>query len=82
MGKFVVNETKTGYTFHLKAGNGETIAVSEVYNTEAACRNGADSVKRNAPVAEVEDQTAEGNTAVKHPSLKFIQIRLGNSGFG
>lgn len=30
MGKFVINTTKTGFTFHLKAGNGETIAVSEV----------------------------------------------------
>ena len=30
MGKYVMNATKTGYTFHLKAGNGETILTSEV----------------------------------------------------
>lgn len=81
MGKFLVNETKTGYTFHLKAGNGETIAVSEVYNTEAACRNGADSVKRNAPVAQIEDQTAEGYAAAKHPRFEVYTDKAGEFRF-
>ena len=36
MGKFVIKETKTGVKFDLKAGNGEVIATSEVYTTEAA----------------------------------------------
>ena len=36
MGKFVVKNTKTGVKFDLKAGNGEVIATSEVYNTEAS----------------------------------------------
>ena len=31
MGKFVILKTKTGYTFHLKAANGEVIGTSEVY---------------------------------------------------
>ena len=31
MGKFVIKETKKGFVFNLKAGNGEVIAVSEVY---------------------------------------------------
>ena len=53
MGKFVVKETATGFKFDLKAGNGETIATSEVYASKAACLNGIASVKKNAPDAEV-----------------------------
>ena len=48
MGKFVVKETKTGFVFNLKAGNGEVIAVSEVYSSEAACMKGIESVRKNA----------------------------------
>ena len=40
--------------FNLKAGNGEVIATSEIYATEAACMNGIDSIRRNAPEASVE----------------------------
>ena len=53
MGKFVVKETSTGVKFDLKAGNGQVIATSEVYTTEAACRNGIGSVQKNAPVSGV-----------------------------
>ena len=34
MGKFEVKEVKSGIKFNLKAGNGEIIAVSEIYTTE------------------------------------------------
>ena len=44
MGKFVLKETATGFKFDLKAGNGQTIATSEVYTTEAACLNGIEKV--------------------------------------
>ena len=57
MGKFVVKKTKTGFKFNLKAGNGEIIATSEVYNTKGACLNGVKSVINNAPKANFEDQT-------------------------
>lgn len=53
MGKFVLKETATGFKFDLKAGNGQVIATSEAYNTKAACLNGIESVKSNAPEAEV-----------------------------
>ena len=57
MGKFVIGKTKNGqYRFNLKAGNGEIIATSESYTTLSACKNGVESVKKNA-LAEVEDQT-------------------------
>ena len=53
MGKFVVRKTNTGVKFDLKATNGQVIATSEVYTTEAACLKGIESVKKNAPEAEV-----------------------------
>ena len=57
MGKFVVKQTKNGgFAFNLKAGNGEIIATSEVYNTEASCLNGIESVKKNAPDAEIVEE--------------------------
>lgn len=48
-GKFEVYVDKSGkYRFRLKAPNGKIIAVSEPYNSKAACMNGIDSVKKNA----------------------------------
>ncbi len=41
--------------FNLKSANGETIATSEGYSTKQGCKNGINSVKENAPNAEVED---------------------------
>lgn len=53
MGKFVIKKTGTGIKFDLKATNGEIIAVSEGYTTLANCKNGVESVKKNAPDAEI-----------------------------
>ena len=33
MGKFVIKQAKTGPMFNLKAGNGQVIATSEIYNS-------------------------------------------------
>jgi uncharacterized protein YegP (UPF0339 family) len=57
--KFVLKTGSTGkFHFNLVATNGQVIATSEVYESKAAALNGIDSVKRNAPVAELDDQTA------------------------
>lgn len=55
MGKFAVKTVKAGIKFDLKAGNGEVIATSEVYASRSACLNGIESVRKNAPDAEVVD---------------------------
>ena len=81
MGKFVIKETNTGVKFDLKAGNGEVIATSEVYTTEAACRKGIASVQKNAPVAAVEDQTKEGFAAEKHPKFEVYTDNAGEFRF-
>lgn len=82
MGKFVINQTNTGYTFSLKAGNGEIVCVGgEVYNTLASCKNGCDSVQRNAPVANFEDQTTEGFAVEKHPKFEMYTDKKGEFRF-
>ena len=81
MGKFVIKETATGVKFDLKAGNGEVIATSEVYNSEAACLNGIESVKKNAPAAGVENQTVEGYAEVKHPKFEIYNDKAGEYRF-
>ena len=51
-------ETKTGqHMFNLKAANHEVIGTSESYTTATARDTGIESVKKNAPVATVDDQT-------------------------
>jgi len=81
MGKFVIKKTNTGIKFDLKAGNGEVIATSEVYTSEAACRKGIESVKKNAPVAGVENQTVEGYETVKHPKFEVYHDKAGEYRF-
>ena len=43
--------------FNLKAGNGQVIGKSELYESEASMENGIESVKNNAPDALTEDQS-------------------------
>ena len=81
MGKFIIKKTATGTKFDLKAGNGETIATSEVYASDAACKKGIASGQKNAPVAGIEDQTAEGYTPVKHPKFEIYQDKAGEFRF-
>ena len=81
MGKFVIRKTNTGIKFDLKAGNGEVIATSEVYTTKSACENGIESVRRNAPVAALEDQTVEGFAKEKGPKFEGYQDKAGEYRF-
>jgi uncharacterized protein YegP (UPF0339 family) len=43
------------FRFNLKAANGEVIARSEGYSSKAACVNGIESVKKNAPIAKIKE---------------------------
>ncbi len=50
MGKFEIKVRKDDqFQFNLKASNGQVILTSEAYTTKAACLNGVESVKKNAP---------------------------------
>ena len=81
MGKFVVREVPSGTKFDLKASNGEVIATSEVYKTKVSCLNGVKSVAKNAPVANVEDQTVENFETVTHPKFEMYEDKGGEFRF-
>lgn len=81
MGKFVMAKTKTGIKFNLKATNGEIIATSEVYKAEASCRKGIESVRKNAAIAALEDQTVEGYKVEKNPKFEVYTDKAGEFRF-
>jgi uncharacterized protein YegP (UPF0339 family) len=76
MGEFVIRKVATGVKFDLLAGNGEIIATSEVYKTEAACRKGMESVCKNAQRAKLEDHT-EGAVGLTCPKFELYQDKAG-----
>ncbi len=48
-GKFELNSSSNGkFFFNLKAGNGQVILSSEMYDTRSGAENGIESVKTNA----------------------------------
>ncbi len=81
MSKFHIKKTSTGFKFDLKAGNGETIATSEVYSSEKSCLNGVESVKSNAPSANFEDLTKEPVEAAVNPKFEMYKDKAGEFRF-
>ncbi len=81
MGKFVVKEAGKGFSFNLKAGNGEVIAVSQVYSTIDSCKKGVESVKNTAVKADVEDQTVDPVVEKKHPKFEVYTDKAGEFRF-
>ena len=81
MGKFAVRTVKTGVKFNLKASNGEIIAVSEIYSSKASCLKGIESVRKNAPIAALENQTVEGYAVEKHPKFEVFTDKAGEFRF-
>ena len=81
MGKFVIRNVASGLKFDLRAGNGETILSSEVYTTLAACRKGLESVRKNAPLAGVENQTEENYVSLTHPKFEMYEDKSGQFRF-
>lgn len=79
MGKFVIYEVATGHRFNLVANNNEVIGVSEVYNSLSACQNGIKSVQKNAPIANVEDQTKDEKAA--NPKFEIFSDKAGEFRF-
>ncbi|MBT2619669.1 MULTISPECIES: YegP family protein [Chryseobacterium] len=43
--------------FNLKAGNGQIVGTSQMYESESGMEKGIESVKANAPIASVEEET-------------------------
>ncbi len=81
MGKFAILESASGFRFHLKAGNGETIATSETYSSEASCKKGIESVRNNAAAANLEDQTVAGFATATNPKFEVYTDKAGEFRF-
>ncbi len=73
LGKFIVVKIrKEKYTFKLKAGNGEIIAVGKPYRTVDACKGGIEIVKGCA-FAHIEDQTMRTFEPITHPKYEIYR---------
>lgn len=81
MGKFIIKKVTTGVKFDLLAANGQTILSSEVYTTDAACRNGIASIQKNAPEANLEDQTLENAEKAACPKFELYTDKAGEFRF-
>ncbi len=73
MGKFLIKKAVSGFKFGLIVANDEIILNSEIYSSEAACRAGIDSVKKNALIAKIEDQTVEGHKVLSNPKFEIYK---------
>ncbi len=81
MGKFLVKKTPTGIKFDLKASNGEIIGTSEVFTKKSSCLASIASVKKNAPIAAIEDQTVDGFKKEKNPKFVIYKDKSGHPRF-
>ena len=69
--KFVVyHDHAKEVRFRLLAPNGEIIAVGEGYKSKASCLKGIESIKKNAPLAVIEDRTAKKEQIAKEAVRK------------
>ena len=81
MGKFIIKKTNTGIKFDLKASNGQVVATSQVYKDKAYCVNGIESVRKNAPAANIEDQTVKDFKVEKCPKFEIYSDKSGEFRF-
>jgi len=81
MSKFVIRRVPSGLKFDLYAANGQTILTSEVYTTEAACRKGLESIRKNAPKAKLEDQTEPDYKSLTNPKFELYRDKAGSYRF-
>ncbi len=80
-GKYIVKETASGIKFSLAAGNNQIIGVSEIYSSRAAMEKGIESVRKNAPTANLEDLTAEPIVPATCPKFEIYNDKAGEFRF-
>ena len=80
MGKFTVQQMKSGYKFNLKAGNGQIIASSELYHMAEECLAAIERVRRHAGAA-VEDQTLPAPQPLPFPKFTVRHSERGSIRF-
>ena len=62
----IILDAANKFRFHLKAGNGQIITVSQGYGAKESAIGGIDSIKKNAPIAKIVDLTAGEVAVPKH----------------
>jgi uncharacterized protein YegP (UPF0339 family) len=80
MGKFIIKKTNTGFVFHLKASNMQTVCTSQVYASLATCKAGCESVRKNCGSA-TEDQTLQKFEPLKNPKYEIYLDKAGEYRF-
>lgn len=82
MGKFVIKESGKGFSYSLKAGNGEIVATgSKVYADLEAVKAVIADVAASAPAAALEDQTVEGFTEEAGAKFELYADKAGEFRF-
>jgi uncharacterized protein YegP (UPF0339 family) len=72
--KFEISKSKNDkFLFNLKAGNGEVILTSQMYETKASALEGVESVKVNAPL----DERYERKTSAKNEP--YFNLKAANA---
>ena len=81
MGKFVISPKGEKVYFNLHAKNKEVILSSQDYKTVRGAMKGVSSVIRNAPIANMEDQTKENWVKEKNPKFQIYKDKGGEFRF-
>ena len=80
-GKYAVKESDAGFSFRLVAGNNQIIGTSEIYSSRAAMEKGIESVRKNAPEANLEDRTVEPVAEAVNPKFEIYTDKAGEFRF-
>ena len=73
-GTFEIQKAKDGqFHFRLKAGNGQVILASEMYQAKASAVNGIESVKKSSPLSERYDKL------VSKSGKFYFTLKAGNN---
>ena len=81
MSKFVIFPVATGVKFELRAGNGETVAASEVYTSRALCLRGVEACRKSAAAGKLHDLTETDEKEPTNPKFQLYQDKRGEFRF-
>jgi len=67
-GRFaVMGDGDEGYRFRIEAADGQLIATSEPYTSKSSALKGVEAIKRNAAVAQIDDESGDDQDATATP---------------
>lgn len=81
MSKFIIRAVPSGIKFDLRAGNGEVIATSEVYTTQASCLRGIEAVRRCAAAGKILNTLDMPKKIPTNPRFEIFRDKRGHYRF-